>query len=504
MPVEVKAAPPRVAAGHINWTVLTVCALTLAALGLRLVLMRDSLLGDELFMFNIVHDRTLGQAMSIVRETEKTPPLYFIFTWLTVKLGDPTYWIRLPSLVFGTALVPLGYLLGARTVGRRAGLVAAAMLTLSAFAIFYSSEARSYIAVAFLAGLSTLCLLEALRTGQRWWWVAYGVADVAVLYTHYTGAFVILTQAVWAMWVHRERLRTLLIVHGLVVLAFLPWLPSFLLQEKHSIDEAKRIALYQPASWHIFGEINLQVLMGHPFVPPSHLPGTAAVIVGLGVLFAAVLAAIHRAWRAQLRPRLSSPVTLLVLLTIATPIGVGIVSLRPNESFMIARNLIASLVPAAVLVGWLLGSLRTRFAVPAIAAFLAVLGIGTVIGMKSTSRRTPYRKVAQFIDARSRTGDPVIQQFIVPTNGPLTQVIAYNLRTPREIFTTAAGVTLAWQLARRRGTDVFYSQDLPGYFRSTRHLASRAGPGNQFVRIAERRYTGLSTVIVGEYRYRGR
>ncbi len=197
-------------------------------------------------MFNIVHGRSLGQAMSIVRETEKTPPLFFIFTWLTVKLGDPTYWIRLPSLLFGSALVPLGYLLGVRTVGRQAGLLAAAMLALSSFSIFYGTEARAYAAVAFFAGLSTLCLLEALRTGRRRWWAAYGLAVLAVLYTHYMGVFVVVAQAAWAMWTRREHLRALVIVHTLVVLAYLPWLPSFLLQEKHSADEARRIAAVAP------------------------------------------------------------------------------------------------------------------------------------------------------------------------------------------------------------------------------------------------------------------
>jgi uncharacterized membrane protein len=487
---------------ELRWTLVAVGALTVLALGLRLALMRDSLLGDELFMFNIVHGRSLGQAMSIVRETEKTPPLFFIFTWLTAKLGDPTYWIRLPSLVFGTALVPLGYALGARTVSRAAGLVAAAMLTLNAFAIFYGTEARSYTAVAFLAGLSTLCLLEALRTGKRWWWVAYGVAVLAVLYTHYTGAFVVIMQAAWAMWTHRERLRSLIIVNGLVVLAYLPWLPSFLLQEKHSADEARRIALYQPASWHLLGKMILQLLFGHPFVPLTHLPGTLATVVGLAVILAAIAAAAGRAWRAHERPRLSSPVTLVALLAVATPIGVGIVSLRPNMSFMIARNLIASLVPAAVLMGWLLTSPRRWLAVSATVVLLGVIGIGTVVGFESSSRRTPYRDVAHFIDAHSRTGDPVIQQFFVPVLGPLRNVVLINLSHRRDIFTTPAGAAGAWAQGRR-GADVFLVQDLPGIFRSVQQLPPRTGPGNQFVRVAEHRYVGLDTAIVAEYRYHG-
>jgi uncharacterized membrane protein len=454
-------------------------------------------------MFNIVHDHSFGQAMQIVRETEKTPPLFFIFTWLSVKLGDPTYWIRLPSLLFGTALVPLGYVLGAQTVGRKAGLVAAAILTLDPFAIFYGTEARAYGALAFFAGLSTVLLLQALRSGKRAWWAAYALGVLAVLYAHYMGVFVVIVQAAWAMWTHRERLRTLIIVNGLIALAYLPWLPSFLVQERHSINEAHRIASFQPVSWHLFGQINIQVLMGQPFVSLGDLPGTVPVIVGVGVILAAALVAAGRAWRSRTWPALSSPVALLAMLTVASPIGVGLISLRPHESFLIARNVIASLVPAAVLIGWLLTSLPRRLATAAVATFLVVLVIGAELALQSANRRTPYRDVAHFIDAHAhaRPGDPVLQVFFIPTLGPLARVIAINLSHPRPIFTNASAAPQAWALARRTGHDVFESVDLPGAFRALKHLPATAGPGNKFVRIAERRYIGLSTVIVAQYRY---
>ena len=51
---------------------------------------------------------------------------------------------RLPSLLAGTATIPLVFLVGDRTVGRRAGLVAAALVALSPFMIYYSAEARGY------------------------------------------------------------------------------------------------------------------------------------------------------------------------------------------------------------------------------------------------------------------------------------------------------------------------------------------------------------------------
>ncbi len=139
----------------------------------------------------------------------------------------------------------------------------------------------------------------------------------------------------------------------------------------------------------------------------------------------------------------------------------------------------------------------------AAAAFIAVLALGAVVGLQRGNRRTPYREVAHYIDAHARPGDPVIQQFILPAVGPLANVISINLSHPRAVYTNPAGAAIAWQKGRRPGVTVFLSQDLPGYFRPARYLPRLAGPGNKFVRVAERRYLGLSTVIVAQYRYKG-
>ena len=75
---------------------------------------------------------------------EISPPLYFVFAWICAKIGDPHVWVRVPALVAGVALVPAAYALGVRTVGRTAALIGAALLALSPFAVFYSTEARAY------------------------------------------------------------------------------------------------------------------------------------------------------------------------------------------------------------------------------------------------------------------------------------------------------------------------------------------------------------------------
>ena len=154
-----------------------------------------------------------------MHDTESTPPLGFVLAWAATKLGDPTVTVRLPSLVLGTAAIPLTYLLGVRTVGRLPALAGAAFLALSPFAIWYADEARAYSTMIFLALLSALALLRAPRhpaappggspTRYR---------RCLILYTHYMGVFVVVALAAWSFSTQRERLRELLVgARGIVI-----------------------------------------------------------------------------------------------------------------------------------------------------------------------------------------------------------------------------------------------------------------------------------------------
>jgi 4-amino-4-deoxy-L-arabinose transferase-like glycosyltransferase len=481
---------------------VVVGGLTLLALVLRLAVVRDSLLGDELIMFGIVHDRGLGDVLHVVRATEKTPPLHFVLAWGSARLGDPTLWIRLPSLLAGTALVPLAYRLGRDTVGRRPGLIAAAIVALAPFALFYATEARAYALVAFLAAVSTICLLRALDTGRIAWWAAYVAAVLAVAYTHYAGIFVLAAQAGWAFAVQRERLRELVAAHALIVVGFVPWIPSYLVQQGHSGDEARRIAAFAPPTLEYFARANAQVLLGEPFAGLHEVPGTAAAVVALVVLGAALAAAALRA-RGGARPGARG--ALVILLALATPLGIGLLSLAPDQSWLLPRNMSASLPALAVLVGWLLATLARSLAAvarplaaAAVAAFLLALAVGTAQALRPDNRRTPFRSAAHWIDDRAQPGDPVVQQLLFGS-GSLGDVLRINFARPHPLLDAgAAGGPAAWARAER----VFVVRALPDSAGGAAPLAPRAGPDGAFELVAERRYAGLGDVVVGEYRRR--
>jgi len=57
----------------------------------------------------------------------------------------------------------------------------------------------------------------------------------------------------------------------------------------------------------------------------------------------------------------------------------------------------------------------------------------------------------------------------------------------------------AWERGRRTGR-VFVVLPLPGYFKRTRHLPARSGPGDAFALRDEQRWSGFEDMLAGEYR----
>jgi hypothetical protein len=379
-------------------------------------------------------------------------------------------------------------LLGRRTVGTAGAAVGAAIVTLSPFAIFYSTEARAYATLVFLVTLSTLALLRALDRAGWGWWVVYAAATAGALYTHYTALFVLVAQAVWAFWVHRDRTRTLVIVHAAVVLAYLPWLPSFF--EQHGKGSAiDQIGKGQSLSVGTRLDYILRFLVGFPFARLRTVPGLVALVL-LGVAAAIAFLATVRG-RCGRRPNATQ--VLVAILAIATPVGIVLYA-AVGSNLYIPRNLSASLPALALLVGALFTSLRPRpVAAAAVALVLVAVGIGTVRGLEPARERPAAREVAHFIDARGRPGDPVVSQLGARF---LDRAVSLNFKSDHRVFgeatTDDAGI---WKPAAHGGS-VFLVRHPFGYFVG---LPPFAGPHNRYVLREGRKYGGLVKLAVGRY-----
>jgi len=471
--------------------------LSLAALGLRLAQFTDDLFADELFTLDDVRGRSLPGVVEHVREGfEDNPPLFFVLAWASAKLGDPTVWIRLPSVVLGTALVPLVYALGARAANRRAGVAAAAIVALSPFTVFYGGEARAYATLMFVSALSTLVLLHAVEQPRGRWWLVYAACACATLYTHYTGVFVLLAQAAWAAWFHRRHLRQLVTANVLALVAYAPWLVTELSKDP-TYTKLPALSIRYVAS------TLTRVLPGHPLVPSRDLPGEPVLVLFVAILLAGCAIAVRRA--AGRRPGNGFPLgrnlPLFVLLAAVTPAGVVLVSATGDHNILLARSLSASVPAAAVLVGWLLTSPRAPVAVALTTAALVAVGVGTVQTLDDPVRNVGFRSAARYIEARERPGDAVVfTSFYHHPPHPLAGFVS-SYFDPGDLPVGALEVNdrPAWRQAARTGGRVFFVLQPIVVFGRPLGLEARAGPGRCFRLDSRESISDSPPLSVGVY-----
>ncbi len=175
-------------------------------------------------------------------------PGYFLLLGFWLRLtGTSDFALRLLSLWPSVLAVAMVYRLAADMGSRRAGLVAALLLAINPFQVWYAQEARMYSWLLATA-LGSTCLLwrlladrrsglaeEVGRRGSRWWPIGLGytVLTSAAIYLHYYGFLVPLAQTIYALvwlWWTRDRRRFMrwVMAGAGVILLYLPWLPRLL------------------------------------------------------------------------------------------------------------------------------------------------------------------------------------------------------------------------------------------------------------------------------------
>jgi hypothetical protein len=390
---------------------------TLVGFLLRLPSFHDSLSGDEISTYNIVVGNSLGRVLRLVYSNqETTPPLFFILAWATKGLlASPSESIRLVSLATGTAAIPLTFVLGVKTVGHRAALVGASCVALSPYMIFYSTEARTFMLVLFLALMSTLALLQALDTGRLAWWVVYVVCTSAAAYSHYTVAFYLVVQLGWALWTHPRAWRPLVVTSVVVALAYIPWLGG-LRADLHSPNFTS--ALF-PVTFANLSSILKNFWIGHPIIPPHLLPGTTAVVMAAAALLIGLVGVVLR--RRGQRPwwRLAPRTTLIVALTVGPAVLIVAYSVA-RVDVIGGPNVIASWPPMALLIGALVTSPPKPLRAAAVLLTIAAFAIGGLRMLSPSAQRPDLGAVVAYLGRHGAPGDPVVDAPLAAK--PLTEL----------------------------------------------------------------------------------
>ncbi|MEA2375947.1 MAG: mannosyltransferase [Thermoleophilaceae bacterium] len=308
---------------------------------------------DESFTVHIVRD-DFGGMLDGVRHTESTPPLYYALAWLWERVsGWHEEGLRSLSALFGVATVPVAFAAAREAFSHRAALIAAALVAVNPYFVWYSQEARAY---ALLVLLSTVALLYFLRAerdaGDRrslWLWA---LAGALALLTHYFAAFLLVPEAAWLLYRHRARVAPAL---GALVAVGAALLPLALAQR----DAGHTLFITDIPFGERLAAVPKKIVTGELGTPTPAIGPLAGVAVVAGLLLALFATRGGERRGAWLLAGLAGAVAVIALaLKLA------------GQDYFFARNTIEVFIPIALLLG---------------AGFAAVrpgaLGAATVIGV---------------------------------------------------------------------------------------------------------------------------
>jgi uncharacterized membrane protein len=367
-----------------------VAGLTVAAAVLRFVTLGvQAYHHDEIVTASRVLRGDFQHAMEAIGFSESAPPLYYALAWVWTQLtGTGEFGLRSLSALAGVATVPVAYLLGAELRGRRAGIVAAALVAVNPMLLWYSQEARGYALLALFTAVAALYFVRALRPagdvpgvedaygpvtpgtsrGGRRDLTLWGVFSALALATHYFAIFPIALEAVWLL--HRRGRRALAGLWILVLtgLALVP-----LLVHQTSLGHAEWIGdrslghrIWEAGVTFVIGETGDIVSRPETLLPA--LVPLLAVLAGLVLLGA----------RGDREERRAGGWMLAVAAaTVLVPLALALIV--PGRDYVIARNLLPALVPllVAVAIGATVRGARRAGAV--VASVLVAYSLGFCI-----------------------------------------------------------------------------------------------------------------------------
>jgi hypothetical protein len=374
---------------------LLVAGLTLVGAALRFpTLDRQSFWLDELVTVSLL-DHGLGDVLREVPRSEATPFVYYVVAWVWGSLfGLGEVGIRTLSSLAGTATIPIAYGAGAVLVSRRTGVVASALVAVNPFLVWYSQEARSYALFALLGAGTVLAFGHALRGSDRAL-VGWAIVSALAIATHYFALFLVAAEVVWLLVSARPRRPVVLasLIPAAILVAHVP----LLLDQRGNGEAVTGSSLLVRVAG-----IPKNLVVGYSFPVEAVGSALAALLVVVGVALLVRLAPLER--------RGALVAGSLAAVVIVTPVVFAL----GGVDYLIARNAIIAVVPAAVCLG---GGFATGRLGLAAASLLCVLsaGIALVPALDTSYGRTDWRGAGEALAEPGRTRAIVVTPYMSRT-----------------------------------------------------------------------------------------
>lgn len=168
------------------WPFALIGTIAVLAATLRFYRLTDrSLWLDEIFTAKAAHLSGPGAVIAFAQADIDQMPLFYMFTWLLHPWGDGAFVLRLQSALAGTLAVLAVFWLGRRLFGIRAAGMAAVLMAVMPYAVWYSQEARNYALFMLLSTVQMLFAYMSIKRGRWFDWAGLTIASIGNIYNHY-------------------------------------------------------------------------------------------------------------------------------------------------------------------------------------------------------------------------------------------------------------------------------------------------------------------------------
>ena len=355
---------------------------------------------DEALTLNI-SKLPLGQIHGALRRDGAPPLYYYLLHFWIEAFGTSDEGVRSLSGVLSCATLPFIWLAARRLGGRMVAAAALVLVATSPFAVRYATENRMYALVGLLTAAGVVALQQVLRRRTVANVMAVGLVTGLLLYTHYWALYLVGVTALWLAWQAwrgpQGRRRGALVALGAVLvgcLTFLPWLPTFLYQSRHTgtpwAKPANFAAMVNAVTSFAGGATNQGRALALLYF----------ALVGLG-LFGVARGSFHVDLDLRTRPR-GRPLALVLTGTLAAAVVGGYIS----RSAFQARYAWVVFVPLVLLVALGVATFADRRIRAGVLTAAVAFGLASGLPSAWTSR-TQAGQVATTLAQLGRPGDIV-------------------------------------------------------------------------------------------------
>lgn len=426
-------------------------------------------------------------------QNESNPPFYYMVLHFWIPLfGDSEFISRMPSAIFGSLSIPAIYAVGKLMFNKKAGLLAALILAVSVFHIRYSQEARGYTLMVLLTLVSFYSLLRMTGSRKRVYGVLYVLCNVLLMYTHYYGALVVVSQNIFyftlflrdrkAGEIDIRRWLTLQAVTGLL------FLPGFLLWAKVTLSIQSGFWVPEPTLGSVAGYF-------------TEYAGSGLVLI-IFVIFALLSVASFRNIKDSRRLKnfiqgfdgfpeslgiSSGSVMYLLILWLLVPILVPFIISIASTPVLVFRYTICASLAFYLLVAKGISNLANNRLVLAVSAVIVVLSLINVDKLYERIDRPQWREVIKGIETDAGYGDVVL---IFPSYEK-DSAEYYRHRDDLKVITMSERLPTLPELGNRNIWIV-----IPADSEDTRSLKLESSTGYDL--LSERSYVGLNVLQLSE------